>query len=247
MRFFSKLTEQHASDSPGVAAFLDDMRNLFVEAPRAAVADAHLASIVEAARTAGAAALEPAIAGRRTRHRRTRIGAVAAGLAVLAALSGAAYAGALPGPVQGKVADIAKNVGISLPGTHHDVNQGDVGNTNKGGQGNGGATGPTTTTGGGAQGDTGQGKDSGAQGNRDDGSKGNADNGAAGDAQNGASDTIDGGTKGADKAGDSTPQGSDSSQHDTVRVQTDQTEPTPIPTPGQNDGGVPGATPGSEG
>ena len=34
------------------------------------------------------------------------------------------YAGALPGPVQGAVADFARNVGVSLPGAHNDKDDG---------------------------------------------------------------------------------------------------------------------------
>ncbi len=124
-----------------LAAFFRDTRTLFAEAPEAATAAKHLAEIVSAARLVADDGERP-IADRPARQRSrnpfsslgTRVAAAAAGLALLAAFGGAAYAGVLPGPVQGTVADLAGTVGISLPGNENDVDQGDVGNADEGAQ-----------------------------------------------------------------------------------------------------------------
>jgi hypothetical protein len=100
------------------------MRIGLEEAPPASVEAGHLSGIFEEARLRHPPAPARQIPAQHGRPRlrsplrrlaaRARIAAV--GLAALAAFGGAAYAGALPGPVQGKVADIARSVGLSLPG-----------------------------------------------------------------------------------------------------------------------------------
>lgn len=125
-----------------LAAFMRDVR-LLEEPPAAETATKHLAAIVEAARAeAQAERVRPA--QRRFRRNlmpsafsnmRTRLVFVTAGAALLllATFGGAAYAGALPGPVQSAVAGAAGNVGISLPGEdENNVDQGDVNNVDEG-------------------------------------------------------------------------------------------------------------------
>jgi hypothetical protein len=123
--------------------FLQEAQRSLPETPRPAVAAAHLAAIAAAARTVDA----PAGPARRPLASfRLRVLVTAGGLALLAAFGGAAYAGALPRHVQGKVAGIAHTVGISLPGTNNDVDQGNAGNRNDGAAGNQDQTTTTTTT-----------------------------------------------------------------------------------------------------
>lgn len=139
MRIFSKLSERQldavlAGKATGgeyddVATFFQELRRDVDRTLPAETESRHLAKIFEASRhdepTAVSAPLTVAPRGARTLHNpfrrlaaRATIAAVA--LAALAAFGGAAYAGALPAPVQTKVADIARHVGLSLPAKHHD-------------------------------------------------------------------------------------------------------------------------------
>jgi hypothetical protein len=133
MRFLTKLSEREldgilAGQAPDgeledVATFFQMLRTGLEEAPPAPVEARHLAAIFDEAREIQPSTLErpPSLVGpRRLRNPFRRLVAratiAAVGLAALAAFGGAAYAGALPSPVQGKVADIASKVGLSLPG-----------------------------------------------------------------------------------------------------------------------------------
>ena len=116
-------------DLEDLAAFLRETKAVLEEPPAMGVAARQVAAIVEAAeRTAG----EPTVARVRsplpeTRRRpmmQRKLVYVAAGLASLAVFSGAAYADELPSPVQDGVADVAENVGVSLPSSDDDDNVG---------------------------------------------------------------------------------------------------------------------------
>jgi hypothetical protein len=208
-----------------LAAFFRDARIVLAEPPARAVADAHLAAIAEAARTSGPPVAEPSKRTLRDRRvRPARLAAASAGFAILAGFGGAAYAGVLPDPVQGKVAHIANNIGISLPGNANDVHQGDVGNQDQSQQGNTnqGETNQAGTQQGDTnqpdsqQGDTNRGdtanQDQGAQTNTDDGAQGNADHVQstkdAGNKDEGPQGNTDGGAPGTtQRSTDSGPQG----------------------------------------
>jgi hypothetical protein len=171
MRFFAHRSDRELDDvlagnTPAadgelgeLAGFVRALRTSLTEAPPPSLAAAHVAAIVAAARSVEA----PAV-GRARRpfsSARFRVFAVAAGFALLAAFGGAAYAGALPHHVQGKVAGIAGTVGISLPGNNNDVNQGDAGNRNDGSNDNQVTTSTPTETP--NQGPGGQGDQTGSQ------------------------------------------------------------------------------------
>jgi hypothetical protein len=225
MRFFSRLSDRDtdailAGNAPAgddelqeLAAFFHDVRVSLAEPPSTAIATTHLAAIAEAARASALPGSEaqttPEPRQRRLRNPLTlpaRLAAAAAGLALLAAFGGAAYAGRLPDPVQDKVADLARNVGLSLPGNANDVDQGDVGNLDTGTQGNSNQGNQEQGTPGssdaGPQGDAGPGvqndTNEGAQSGHDDGARANADDGtqgklgAAGTPQGTADDGADG-------------------------------------------------------
>jgi hypothetical protein len=227
MRFFSRLSDRDADtilagnvpadggdELQELASFFRDARIALAEPPATAVAAAHLAAIAEVARHAAGQASETA-APFRPRQRRlrnplalpARLAAATAGIALVAAFGGAAYAGVLPDPVQGKVADIANTIGLSLPGNANDVNQGDVGNQDQGSQGNTdqGSTGnqdqgPQGNTDNGPQGNTDQGSQSdtndGPQGNTDNGPQENTDNGVQANTDKGAESNLDQGAQG---------------------------------------------------
>jgi len=215
MRLFSRLSDREtdailAGNAPAeggeelqeLAAFFRDARVLLAEPPAPAIAAAHLAAIAEAAPRNDARASEPqAPVWPRQRTRRVplglpmRVAAAVAGLALLSALAGAAYAGALPEPVQRQVADIARRVGLSLPGYKNDVHQGDAGNHDHGSQGRrGGDQGSKHQ---GSQGSTDprlQGNvDQGADNQKGEGARGNADGGAQANVNEGARGNVDGG------------------------------------------------------
>jgi hypothetical protein len=96
-----------------------------------------------------------------SRRLRLSLTAALAG-AVLAAMSGLAYAGALPGPAQGVASDVLDRVGVSLPASHNDSaagagsgapvaddpsgETGDTGSTGGTGSGSGDTTGDTGGT-----------------------------------------------------------------------------------------------------
>ncbi len=208
MRFFTKLSEREfdgilAGKAPGgeledVAAFFRELRVSLEEAPSPSIEDGHLAAIIEEARDLHPFAPEPQITpSLGPRLRRPRLAARAPGAAVgraaPAPCGGAAYAGALPAPVQSKVADIARNVGISLPGNDHRSKQrgggqdtGETGQTNVGrpAHSNGGQSGDQS--GGDQSGDRSGGDQSGGdQSGGDDGTSTN-------DNQSGQTTTVQG-------------------------------------------------------
>jgi hypothetical protein len=234
MRFFSRLSDREADavlagkapagsdELQELAAFFRDARVFLTEPPATPIAAAHLAAIAGATRASDSRVSEPQAAVRSSQRRPrnllarpARVAVAAAALALLAAFGGAAYAGVLPDPVQGKVADIASNVGLSLPGNANDVNQGDVGNQDQGNQRNSdqgdqgnqdqGAQGNKDE---GAQGNVDQGaknnKDEGAQANKDEGAQGNKDEGAQGNTDGGAQANTDEGAQGNQAGGDRT-------------------------------------------
>ncbi len=141
-RLLAGKTPPHDGDLEELAAFMRDVR-LLEEPPAAETASKHITAIVEAAQ-AEPQAERARPAQRRFRRNlmpstfsqvRTKLVIVTAGAALLllATFGGAAYAGALPGPVQGVVAGAAGNVGISLPGEDdNNVDQGDVNNVDEG-------------------------------------------------------------------------------------------------------------------
>lgn len=202
MRFGTKLSEREldgilAGKASGgelddVATFFREMRIGLDEAPPPSVEARHLAGIFEEARHLQPSATErPIPAPRGTRRLRnqfrrlaTRTTIAAVGLAALAAFGGAAYAGALPAPLQGKVADLARNIGLSLPGNHDHSKQ-------RGGRSDGGVqhTGNTDQP---AQGNPGQGTGTGTQDN-------GPGNGSHGDETQGNSTQTNGGQDNGDQ------------------------------------------------
>ena len=141
------LAGQSPSDGNGVddlAAMIREVKQVLQQGPSEETAARHLAAILEAA-TSGAAeaAVDRAPSGvqpsgpdaQRRGHRRTRRKLLlSAGIigATLATFGGAAWAGVLPGPIQRAVADLASHVGISLPGTGNDRDDGPTNDRNDG-------------------------------------------------------------------------------------------------------------------
>lgn len=118
-RVLAGRAEAVGDDLRELAVFCQEARALFVIAPSEPVAARHLAEIAAAARNPVAAA--PVRVRRRTPFASlgTRLALAGAGVALLAAFAGGALAGVLPGAIQDKVAGIARNVGLSLPGSTH--------------------------------------------------------------------------------------------------------------------------------
>jgi hypothetical protein len=186
-----------------LAAFARELKHTFEVAPEDATEAGHLKAIMDAIRTLpeaetadvptdGSAGL-----ARRSRPRLARVWArplVLAGAVAFALFCGVAYAGELPGPVQGRVADIAGNVGISLPGAHNDKDDG-AQNDKQDGQPIAPGQTPTDTTG---ATETGDAQNEGSVGNRNDGEQ--ANNARDGSQQHGESrtqnQTNDDGTNG---------------------------------------------------
>lgn len=95
--------------------------------------------------------------------------------AALVAMSGLAYAGALPSPAQGVASDVLAKVGVSLPASHNDSagdagSAGDTSGDTNGTEDTGGTTGDTGDTGG-TSGSGDEGSDSGNHGKGKDVSK----------------------------------------------------------------------------
>jgi len=150
MRIFAKLSDRDQNSVLAgrtsavddglqeVAAFCRDTREVFMQPPAESTAAAHLVGIVAAARRVaqegeGWSSRSPA---RRTRWipfstLRSRVAVTATGLAILAGVGGGAYAGVLPDPIQDKVANIARNVGLSLPNPRRDSHRRGVVDTNR--------------------------------------------------------------------------------------------------------------------
>jgi hypothetical protein len=206
-RFFAKASDpevdavlagrQTGGELDDVATFFRELRENLVEVPSAALEATHLAAISEATRLAPSSVTQ-----QRPRNRRfaARTTIAAVGLAIMAAFGGAAYAGVLPDGVQGKVADIAGNVGVSLPGhdhpkKHNNVEQprtttqptvsdpGQAGGDQSGGgtQGEGTQTGPDQT--GGANQNDGGSQNGGDTGNQPGANQGSGDGQSSGKGQ----------------------------------------------------------------
>jgi hypothetical protein len=170
-----------------VAAFFRDVTATLQQAPDEATATRHLSAIAEASRLRSeheGSVSGPAHASVPPRRRKLVSGNVfasrtakiaLAGVLALGAFSGAAYAGALPGPIQRPTADVANNLGLSLPGADQNNNNVDQGNQNNVDQGH------QTNTDQGQRGNTDQGEksntDQSQQGNGDRGNQNNTDQG----------------------------------------------------------------------
>jgi hypothetical protein len=225
-------------DFEELAAFVCDAAAVLPETPDEATAARHLAAIVAAAQlqlehesSAPRPSVNPSGLNRKALYFRGRrklmsnnpfsslAGKIAlVAVIVLAAFGGTAYAGVLPDPVQGAVADVADTVGVSLPGAENDsddgavedVDNGAVGDTDYGSVGdtNGGDQGIADE---GDQGDNDQGdqgsvveddqgdNDQGDQGDADEGDQGNADEGDQGNADQGDQGGNDGGGASGDQ------------------------------------------------
>ena len=140
MHFFARLSEREmdhilagravTDEFEDIASFVRELRLDLEETPPSWVESRHLAGIVaEVGRVLPGAAAPQTVPPARPRlhnpFRRLAARAMitAAGLAALATLGGVAYAGALPAPLQTKVAEIARHVGLTLPGKHHHTKQ----------------------------------------------------------------------------------------------------------------------------
>jgi len=138
MEFFSKLREQDfdgifagtATDVElvDIARFFREMRIELEEGLPEAVESEHLIAIFNEARQLPVTSIDPPPAAAFHRSLRlrnpirrlaTRATIAAVAIAALGAFGGAAYAGVLPTPVQGRVATIARHIGLLLPNRHH--------------------------------------------------------------------------------------------------------------------------------
>jgi hypothetical protein len=138
MEFFSKLREQDCDgifagtatdvEFVDIARFFREMRIELEEGPPEAVESEHLTAIFNEARQRPVTSIDPPPAAAfhrslrlRSPFRRlvTRATIAAVAIAALAAFGGAAYAGVLPAPVQGRVATVARHIGLLLPSRHH--------------------------------------------------------------------------------------------------------------------------------
>ena len=114
------------SDLRDLASFCAEVRTLVPAMPDAMTEQRHLSAISdEVARSR---------ARRTTTCWPTRM--TAASVVFVVSFGGAAFAGALPPPVQHAVANAAGKIGLSLPGQHGDVDDGPVTNIDNGQQGN---------------------------------------------------------------------------------------------------------------
>jgi hypothetical protein len=215
-----------------LAAFVCDAAAALPETPDEATAARHLAAIVSAAQLQlehESSALRPSVnpsglnrkalyfRGRRKMMSRNPFSSLAGKLAlvaviVLAAFGGTAYAGVLPDPLQGAVADVADTVGVSLPGAENasddgvveDVDNGAVDDPDYGSVGdtNGGDEGAVEDDQGrvdqGDQGDNDQG-DQGDQGSAVEDDQGSVDQGDQGNADEGDQGGDDGGGASGDQ------------------------------------------------
>lgn len=209
-------------DLEELAAFIRDVRGRFGEPPSAETAARHLAAIVEAAHFTGegeettarqereGSAADRERSGQpRSRRKlmlrnpfsplraKLAVAVTAVGLLLLSAFGGVAYAGALPDPVQGAVADVAGTIGISLPGSgENDLDEGNVDDVDDGNVGDL-DDGDVDNVDDGAVDDLDEGElndlhdgdvgdvDEGDQGNVEESDQGNADEGDQGNVENG--------------------------------------------------------------
>jgi len=208
MARFSKLSDQDIErllagkavagdgEHEELAAFVRTL-SAFAKAPDGATEARHLRAMMEAARASRASDTqsrsEEPIAGvsqRRKLVQRNPLSSLAAklvlaGVVVLALFSGAASAGILPNGVQKPVADVAGNVGLSIPDGEdaNNVDDGAVNNVDEKDQGN---------TDDGAKDD----KDEGDVDNKDDGQVDDKDNGAVDDKDEGDQNNVQEGEQG---------------------------------------------------
>lgn len=176
-------------DLEELAAFIRDVRVHFEVPPDEDAAARHLAAMYAAAESATSETTTSLDRERSTQLRSRRkfmlrnplsslraklATAVVAGVLALSAFGGAAYAGALPGPVQDAVAGVANNVGVSLPDSN-DIDNGDVANVDEGQLGN---------------------TDDGAVSDTNDGALGNTDEGTVGDTNEGDQNNSDDASQG---------------------------------------------------
>ncbi len=199
-----------------LAAFLRELTHTFRAVPDAATEARHVHAIMDAVRTAAPveAAQARETAARATpawrRRQRTARRPLARRVALAAVLSlglfcGVAYAGALPRPVQGAVADVARNVGVSLPGAHNDKDDGSKNNGQNGQPSTGPADTQTDTNG--AAGTSGAENGQG-HGNQHEGEQGNQNRTGSQDhgnstTQNQSNGSGTNGNRGSDGSGDS--------------------------------------------
>jgi hypothetical protein len=261
MQFATKVSEREldrilAGKATGgefedVATFFQELRISLDTSPSPSVEARHLAGIFEEALH-----LQPSPPDRQTQARRgtlrlrnplRRLAApatiAAVGLAALAAFGGAAYAGALPTPIQTEVAHLARHVGLSLPANnHHSSEHGagsnrgtsHIGKTGQPDQGNfwqGTGThanarsndGQGTGTHGEARSNDGQGNDTHGGGTQGNGSESNAGQGRG--TQGGNSGGVEGAqTNGNQEAHPTTVQGAQNEQG-TQGAQNNQSTP----------------------
>jgi hypothetical protein len=191
-----------------LAAFFSEAADVLLETPGEATSARHLAAIAAAAHAKfSQPSVSPARANREAPSSRPRSKLVfrnpfsslaaklaLAGVLVLAAFGGTAYAGVLPDPVQGTVSNVADTIGVSLPdgdsndGAVNDVDDGDVNNVDEGtvGDTNGGDEGIANDGAVNDVVDNDQGDDD--QGTAGDDDQGDDDQGAAGDDDQGDDD-----------------------------------------------------------
>jgi hypothetical protein len=110
-------------DLDDLAAFVRELNVAFQEGPDGPTETRHLTAIMDSVRLQPTADTPPPMP-RRTVWSGGTARVAFAGVLALGAFCGVAYAGALPGPVQGAVADVARNVGVSLPGAHNNKDDG---------------------------------------------------------------------------------------------------------------------------
>ena len=129
-----------------VTAFVEEAAVFLQETPDEATAARHLAAIAAVAHEElSEPSVSPSRADRKAPSFRIRSKPVfrnpLSGLAgkmalvavvVLAVFGGTAYAGGLPHPLQGAVADVADSLGLSLPGADDDSDDGAVGDVDEG-------------------------------------------------------------------------------------------------------------------
>lgn len=149
-RFARKLTDREldqvlggqAPDEEGdlqqLASFVRDARAVLGQAPDEETAARHLAAMSDMARDADTAVIAsagptpwrrgPSSQRERSRVMSRKLLAIVSAVVLVGLLSGAAYAGVLPGPVQRAVADVAGNLGVALPGSNaeNDIDEGEV-------------------------------------------------------------------------------------------------------------------------
>jgi len=133
-------TERDDASFRAVAGFFADAASTFpLESPPPEVEAAHLsairAAIEEALPPSPAPYREPPKRGRRTKRRARLRPTMGLGFVTAVVLTGMAFAGVLPPPIQATASDIAKRIGFDLPSpedpgrTTGDAHGGEVGDT----------------------------------------------------------------------------------------------------------------------